>query len=235
MDLLHPGAPGGFGVVLCPGRQGGVEAMGWLVKPLLDAGAAIAPVSYREGDRYLSEDTPRTEEGFDALRAQLGSQAPIFVAGHSRGATVALLAAAESPRWAGVAALSPTVDQERLVCGLRAFAPSRYRLMVDSRRATPEEDPEYYRRTSPLATADRIQSPVLLIHGNLDLVIPHDHSEWMAEALERGGNLDVELAVLPGVGHFFERQYSGYVFDEVTDRMTRWLARVADGKRPQET
>lgn len=235
MDLLLPGAPGGFGVVLCPGRQGGVEAMGWLVKALLDAGAAIAPVSYREQDRYLSEDTPRTMEGFDALGAQLGAQAPVFLAGHSRGATVALLAAAEQDGWAGVAALSPTVDQERLVGGLRAFAPSRYELMVKSRRATPEEDPEYYRRTSPLAAAHRIRAPVLLIHGSLDLVIPHDHSLWMAEALERDGNPDVELVVLPGVGHFFERQYSGYVFDEVTELLIRWLARVAEGKRPGGT
>jgi dipeptidyl aminopeptidase/acylaminoacyl peptidase len=97
--------------------------------------------------------------------------------------------------------------------------------MISARGATPEEDPDYYRRTSPLQHAAGVACPVLLVHGTLDLVIPHDHSLWMAAALRDAGHGDVELELLEHVGHFFERTYSGYVFDDVAALVTAWLTR----------
>jgi len=45
----------------------------------------------------------------------------------------------------------------------------------------------------------------------------------MEQALRNAGHRDVELDVLPGVGHFFERTYEGYVLDEVAARVVAWL------------
>jgi len=51
-------------------------------------------------------------------------------------------------------------------------------------RAPPWADPERYRRNSPLLAADKIETPLLLIHGALDAV-PITQSEAMYTALFR--------------------------------------------------
>jgi dipeptidyl aminopeptidase/acylaminoacyl peptidase len=206
---------------------GGPGPLAWLADGLRAAGAAVAPVTYDDDGAFLVDDAEQALAAREALRAELGPDAPVVVAGHSRGGTVALLAAATQEGWSGVAALSPTTDQVRLVAGLRDFAPSRYAQMIAMRGCTPEEDPGYYRRTSPLHRAGTLRVPVLLLHGDTDLVVPHDHSLWMAEALADAGHDDVEVVVLPGVGHFFERNYTGYVFDDVVEHVSRWALRTA--------
>jgi dipeptidyl aminopeptidase/acylaminoacyl peptidase len=90
-------------------------------------------------------------------------------------------------------ALSPPTDHVRYVRGLREYSPSRYAEMVKSHGGTPEEAAEYYREISPVTHAARIKTPVLLIHGTLDLIAPHDHSQWMYEALVKAGNPRAKL------------------------------------------
>lgn len=218
--ILAPDGPACAGVVLCPGRDGDASGLAWLAESLRAAGAAVLPVSYGDG-RYVADDVPVARAAGEALRATLGLSAPVVVAGHSRGGTVALLAAAAGG-WDGAIALSATTDQVRLVEGLAAFAPSRYRTMIAARRATPAEDPGYYAATSPLLQASSFDCPVLLVHGTLDLVVPHDHTLWMQEALDAAGG-EVELHLVTGAGHFFERTYHGYAFAEVADAVAGWL------------
>ncbi|MGQ4597935.1 prolyl oligopeptidase family serine peptidase [Nocardia sp. R6R-6] len=219
---MPPEAPC-LGVVLCPGRDADPRALQWLAEPLAAAGAAVTTAVYRDGPRYREDDPLAAEAGRAALREELAESVPYVVAGHSRGGTVALLAAATQPDWKAVAALAATSDQARLVGGLAAFAPTRYQLMVESRGASPEQDPGLYRRTSPLTHVAGLTAPVLLVHGTLDLVVPHDHTLWMQQALESARHPDVEVDVLPGVGHFFERTYEGYVRDQVAARVVAWL------------
>lgn len=54
--------------------------------------------------------------------------------------------------------------------------------------------------------------------------MPHDHSQWMYEALVKAGNARVKLELLPGAGHFFEAGFSGYRYDRVIELTTTWLA-----------
>jgi pimeloyl-ACP methyl ester carboxylesterase len=209
------------GVVLCPGRTGDLQGLTWLTTALGAAGAVVEPVRYDPEARYLEGDVPLALAARDRLRDVLGPDAPLFACGHSRGGTVALLAAAEDDGWDGVIALSATTDQQRLVAGLRDFAPSRYAAMVAARGgASPEQDPGHYRRTSPLLRAGQITCPVLLVHGTLDLVVPHDHALWLGDVLG-----DVELVLLDGLGHFFERTYSGHDFIAVTQPIADWMRR----------
>lgn len=209
------------GVVLCPGRTGDVDGLAWLTDALEAAGAAVEPVVYDPAARYLEGDVPVALAARERLHERLGPDAPVYACGHSRGGTVALLAAAEDDGWGGVMALSATSDQRHLVRGLREFAPSRHATMISARGGvTPEADAGYYRRTSPLLQAARITCPVLLVHGTLDLVVPHDHSRWLADELT-----DVELVLLEGLGHFFDRPYRGNDFPAVIEPVTGWMAR----------
>lgn len=206
--------------MLCPGRTGDLDGLSWLTSALCGAGATVEPVQYDPAARYLEGDAPLALAARDRLRATLGPDAPLFACGHSRGGTVALLAGAADDGWTGIVALSATTDQRRLLDGLRDFAPSRHATMLAARGATPDEDPGYYRRTSPLLLADEITCPVLLVHGTLDLVVPHDHAVWLAEALG-----DAELVLLDGLGHFFEKTYYAHDFTAATRPIGSWLHR----------
>ncbi|HET7488014.1 MAG TPA: prolyl oligopeptidase family serine peptidase [Acidimicrobiales bacterium] len=104
----------------------------------------------------------------------------LVAVGSSSGGTVALLAAALEPdRWAGVVALYPVADLLDLVA-----ATHRYEAHYPVRLIGPlPEAAGLYRDRSPLAVADRITAPVLLLHGADDPVVPAAQSERLAGAL----------------------------------------------------
>lgn len=60
--------------------------------------------------------------------------------------------------------------------------------------------PHRYRENSPYHRADRIRTPLLLIHGSTDDVCPVADAGKMYNALTRLGQ-DVELAIYDGEGH----------------------------------
>ncbi len=51
-------------------------------------------------------------------------------------------------------------------------------------------------RYDTLTTLERVEAPILLMHGDADTLIPHAHSEQLA-AKKAGA----ELAIFPGIGH----------------------------------
>ncbi|HRX88327.1 MAG TPA: prolyl oligopeptidase family serine peptidase [Steroidobacteraceae bacterium] len=53
---------------------------------------------------------------------------------------------------------------------------------------------------SPAQQADAIKIPVLLIHGDVDQIVPLSQSELMKKALDAAGNT-TELLVLEKSGH----------------------------------
>jgi dipeptidyl aminopeptidase/acylaminoacyl peptidase len=73
---------------------------------------------------------------------------------------------------------------------------------------------------SPLAHAEAITAPVLLLHGGDDPVVPVDQARALAAALERLGRT-VELHVYEGEGHGWGRP------DVVVDELTRIEAFLA--------
>jgi dipeptidyl aminopeptidase/acylaminoacyl peptidase len=79
----------------------------------------------------------------------------------------------------------------------------------------PWERPQAYVAASPIAAADRIRTPLLLIHADLDRNCPIGQSEQMFAALRAQGR-DVELFVIEGEGHLMN----------LTGRPSRRLARA---------
>lgn len=63
----------------------------------------------------------------------------------------------------------------------------------------PVGDPAYAER-SPLHHADRIQRPLLLMHGDVDPVVPVEHSRALVDAI-RAASGDVEYVEFAGEGH----------------------------------
>ncbi len=66
--------------------------------------------------------------------------------------------------------------------------------------ATPWDDQQYFVEHSPLFRADRINTPLLLLHGTADTNVPPGESDQLFTALSV---LDrtVEMDVFPGEGH----------------------------------
>jgi dipeptidyl aminopeptidase/acylaminoacyl peptidase len=125
--------------------------------------------------------------------------------GHSFGGYGALAAATQTDRFGAVIAAASVSD---LTSAWGGFWP-RARVAPEDApalraragwaeegqaqmRAPPWEAPDRYRRNSPLYMADRITTPLLLIHGDMDNA-PVSQAELMFSALARQ-NKDVQLA-----------------------------------------
>lgn len=215
------------GVLLCPGRLRELEGLEFLARELVDRGYMVLAIRYRGMEFYTDDDDALA--AFDVLDSQLPRGARMGIVGHSRGGMTALRVAARDPRVRTVVSLAPPTDFTRYVRAMDVLSPLRYAGMVASMGGTPDELPERYRALSAISYAERIQVPVLLVCGTQDLHSPLDHSQWMLERLRAAGNTESRLEVLDGVGHFFERMYSGYVFDEVRALTGSWIDATLGG------
>jgi len=74
---------------------------------------------------------------------------------------------------------------------------------------TREEDPESYRRASPISYCDAGDAPVLMIHGTGDEVVDVSQSRTFAAALAKGG-VEHELIEIPDAPHTFDLDYEPF-------------------------
>jgi dipeptidyl aminopeptidase/acylaminoacyl peptidase len=127
-----------------------------------------------------------------AVRDLVGPGA--FAIGHSAGGHLALWLAAEG-LVAGAASLAGVAD---LVAGARDRLGGD--ACVELLGGGPADVPDRYAAASP---AERLPfgAPQLLVHGDRDDRVPVSQSIGHAAAATAAGD-DVELVVLPGVGHF---------------------------------
>lgn len=209
------------GVLLCPGRLRELDGLEFLAHDLVARGYLVLGTRYRGMEFHTDDDDAIA--ALDVLEGELGRGAPIGIVGHSRGGMTALRVVAQDERVRTVVSLAPPTDFTRYVHAMDVLSPLRYKGMVASMGGTPEELPERYRALSAVSYADRIKVPVLLVCGTQDLHSPLDHSQWMLDGLRAAGNTKSRLEVLDGVGHFFERMYSGYVFDEIRSLTGGWI------------
>lgn len=164
----------------------------------------------------------------DALAAaktlrQLDAVDPDRVAmfGRSMGGGVTLNALVMEPDVVDAAVVHASVSSD-FVDNLRQFTepnrPERVEAMSE-RWGSPEESPGFYGDLSSRTYADRVEAPVLMIHGALDDTCP---VEWARESerifTEEGA--DVTLRVYDREGHTFDADWP--------DAMRRTLAFLAD-------
>jgi dipeptidyl aminopeptidase/acylaminoacyl peptidase len=146
--------------------------------------------------------------------------------GHSYGAVIAPMVAADDPAIAAVVLLGgPAATfretmryQHRSVIWSDAqIAPAaREQALADAMRrqdANVRAGGEAWRRSiqdrDPLPVARRLAMPVLILHGLTDRAVDPDDARRLEEAIRAGGNRRVERRLFPGVNHHFQRDPDG--------------------------
>ncbi|HEY6946475.1 MAG TPA: S9 family peptidase [Candidatus Acidoferrum sp.] len=77
-----------------------------------------------------------------------------------------------------------------------------------SRIGTPEEHPDVYKNASPISHIDRLERPLLVLHGTADVNVPFLESVWlMDQALKKHKGDLVSSMIYPGEFHYFSREH----------------------------
>lgn len=189
--------------------------------------------------RYL-----RTQPSIDSRR--------LAILGHSEGARVAMLVAAQERDLAGVVLIAGAADPRAAILAQALWQVDhdpRLRLARDSARArmlrqldslARTSDREVYRWDAP-ALARNIRAPVAIFHGGTDRQVSADQADSLAAVFKRTGHRAVSVRVFPERNHLLLRdpdgdflQYgrltSGRVDGEVLGAIADWL--VAQLRRP---
>lgn len=223
--ILH--VHGGPDIVATGGYWDGAQAM-------LDHGFAFLSVNYRGSvsfGRAFQEqiwgDIGHWEvEDMVAARTWLVDQGiahprQIFLKGMSYGGYLTLLALGTHPDlWAGgmagVAIADCVINWEDEAATLKAYDVTLF-------KGTPAEQPDLYRRASPLTYAQQVQAPILIIQGRNDTRCPPRQIE-VYEAKMKALGKDIEV-------HWFD---AGHVSTDVEQRIAdqernmRFVYRVLD-------
>jgi dipeptidyl aminopeptidase/acylaminoacyl peptidase len=121
----------------------------------------------------------------------------IAIVGASFGGYAALMQAIREPKlYACAAAFAPVTDLDLLVRQLKHTA------FTDLNLPKIVNQGQTLESISPSENADKIEVPVLLMHGDKDFTVPKEHSEEMERALKRKGK-HVEAVYLEGADHYF--------------------------------
>ncbi len=77
-----------------------------------------------------------------------------------------------------------------------------------SRIGTPEQNPQVYANASPISHIDRLERPLLVLHGTSDVNVPYLESVWLIdEALKKGKGELLSYMMYPGEFHYFTRAH----------------------------
>ena len=77
---------------------------------------------------------------------------------------------------------------------------------IRARMGAPEQDPELYRKLSPIYHVEKIRDPLLVLHGTADVNVPFLESVRLIDALTKAGKA-VEFRMFPGEFHYFQRAH----------------------------
>ena len=93
----------------------------------------------------------------------------------------------------------------------------------DYAQATPWDDPDYYRVTSPLSYVKRARTPTLIQHGDADRTAPIAGAHELYRALKDQG-VPVRMVVFPGMGHVPNSlRQARAIIEQNLDWFEQWL------------
>ena len=90
----------------------------------------------------------------------------------------------------------------------------------------PWEDPELFRKTSPVTYAQQSRTPTLILHGEADPRVPVMQSHMFYRYLKLAGQAPVRLVLYPGEGHGNARAASRY---DYSLRLMQWMDHYLKG------
>jgi dipeptidyl aminopeptidase/acylaminoacyl peptidase len=186
-------------------------------------GRAFEQAGYREWGGRMQDDL--TDATLWALEQGLAQRDNICIYGASYGGYAALMGAVREPALYRCAASLGGVTDLELLRGTNlndsAARESHFEDALGDDLAT-------LRAGSPVHNAQRIQIPILLVHGKADEQVEYEHAQRMAAALEKAGK-KFELLALSGEGH---GAYDEDNRKEVYGRLLDFLAAHLRGGRP---
>jgi dipeptidyl aminopeptidase/acylaminoacyl peptidase len=179
-------------------------------EPFVAQGALVLRPNYRGTAGYgrkfrallvRNEGLPQCEDvitGVDYLIAQgIVDPKRVGAVGYSAGGYIAAFLAAYSDRFKAIT-VGEVVSDLRLfyTLGSAGFVKPEYWYS----KATPWDDPEYYRKTSPLTYIKNAKTPTLIQHKEFDGVTPTASAYELYRALKDQG-VPVKMIIYKGAGH----------------------------------
>lgn len=177
-------------VVLAPDYRGSIGyGRDWRTGVYMDVGGKDAKDAWMGGN-YL-----KSLPYVDANR--------IGVWGLSYGGFFTLIAMTDQPKL-----FRAGVDVAGVVDYVMYYSDPYHGDWTASRIGTPEEHPDVYAKASPISHIDRLERPLLVLHGTADVNVPFLESVWlMDEALEKHKGDLVSFMMYPGEFHYFSREH----------------------------
>lgn len=222
--LAEPAAPGTYDGFLY--LRGGIKNVG-MVRPgrivqFASQGFVVFAPYYRgnqggEGNEdFAGEDREDAFSAFRLLREHPNvREGRVHIFGFSRGGIMGLLTAIEMGHqaaslvsWGGVSDMVLTYEERK----------DMRRMMKRVIGGTPKKVPDEYRWRSPFEKADRIQAPVLLIHGENDKNVSIEHARLIEDKLKEAGK-PVETWYYSGFTHYFPPQENR----RIVRRLAEWM------------
>lgn len=242
LEWVQPPGAGPFPVVIVHPPGGGIAAdMKGVTRDLAEHGYLSVAVDYWrlldgefQRNTFAWRDESNTVAALEVVRAQPQvDRARIAALGFSQGGIYSLLMAEHAPDVRTVVAYYPVTDfrkwfdTERSDWGFRvAFRVIQWYFRRESGATTDAEFEEMLRQASAMTYVDSLRAPVLLIHGADDTSASVEESQRLERALRERGR-EVELIVVPGVGHVFnfkDPETARHTWDATLDWLRKHLA-----------
>jgi alpha-beta hydrolase superfamily lysophospholipase len=206
---------------------GGYRPFRQVAETLSDRGIAVLRLDDRGiGSSNGNPMTSTSADFADDIRAAVAylqsrheiDPSRIALLGHSEGAIIAPMVAANDKRIRAIVLLAGPADNGRKIIEYQ----QRYSIdhdtaiATDTRRATYKMaaatldsaaamNPwlKFFLSYTPNTTARKVKVPVLILQGATDRQVPAEQAEKLADAIRAGGNRDVTVRVFPGLNHLF--------------------------------
>ncbi len=177
-------------VVFAPDYRGSIGyGRDWRNGVFMDVGGKDAK------DAWMSANYLRTLPYVDADR--------IGVWGLSYGGFFTLIAMTDQPKL-----FRAGVDVAGVVDYVMYYSDPYHGDWTASRIGTPEQNPKVYANASPISHIDRLERPLLVLHGTSDVNVPYLESVWLIdEALKKGKGDLLSYMMYPGEFHYFTRAH----------------------------
>lgn len=192
------------GAVVVHGWGGSAADMVPIADPLLDAGIHTLLLDARchgRSDDAEFTSMPRFADDVAAAVQWLRAQScvdpeRVLLAGHSVGAGACLLAARDDPRIAAVVSLSSMADPAEMMTLLLTGARVPRRCVPALLQVLEMAIGARFGEFAPITTLAALRTPVLLVHGEHDDVVPPEEVQRLAAVAG-----DATVVLLPDAGH----------------------------------